>query len=293
MKSNLRNAPIKQNKLVIGGDLKSLLLSIIKDCPLVVNNPSPPIFIEKFSKEIDLSPFGLEPQSSKLELWKRLMYILSIESKILNPQQFSTIEIDSKENILTVLSERNKTLFQYEKLYVSDPSNIRGTRYYTKQKKKQKVYDFFDVPSSTRTDLEEITRKEDFVNKIILYPSHRENTHSYVKDLCVISHLTEEQINSHDYSDTAVRLTTKRILAENGIKGVKNGLNPNYPHISDQKYKYRPISIRYSDRIIVGGFESLNFVSEAVESIVFNEEELIENHKKVFSDCSYIRRLIC
>ena len=293
MKNNLRNAPIKQTNLVIGGDLKSLLLSIIKDCPLVVNNPIPPIFIEKFDKSIDLSPFGLEANSSKLELWKRLMYILSIESRVFNPQQFSSIEIEAKENKLAVISERNKTHFEYENVYVVDPSDIRGTRYYTKHRKKQKVYDFFDVPSSKRTDLEQIDREEDFINKIIFYPSLRENTHSYVKDLCVISYLTEEQILDHDYSDTVVRLLTKRILSEHGIRGVKNGLNPNYPHKSDQKYKYRPISIKYNNRIIDRSFKSVNFMSDNIQYVDFTEEQLIENHKKVFSDCSYIRRLIC
>lgn len=293
MKNNSRNAPISENNLVVGGDLKSLLLSIIKDCPLVVNNPNPPVFIEKFHPNIDLSPFGLKPNSPKLELWKRLMFILSIESRLLNPQQFSSIEINSKDNILTALSERNKTLFSYENLYVTDPFGIRGTKYYTKQKKKRKVYDFFDVPSSTRTELNEIRREENFINQIMFYPSLRKNTHSYVKDLCIVSYLTEEEINSHDYSDTSVRLITKRILGEHGIKGTKNGLNPNYPHKSDQKHKYRPISIKYKNRLVKAELDSVKFMSDDIKFIDTGEEEMLLDNQKLLSDCNYIRRLTC
>ena len=293
MKNNLRNASIRQTNVVIGGDLKSLLLSIIHHCPLVVNNLRPPSFIERFGGFPDLSPFGLDNNSSKLDLWKRLMYILSIEGKILNAQQFSTIEINAKENTLTVLSERNKTQFQYENLYVTDPSNIRGTRFYTKYKKKQKVYDFFNVKSATRSDLEEIQRDEDFINHILFYESLRDNTHSYVKDLCITSYLTEEQLDSHDYSDTSVRLIVKRILKENGVKGTKNGLNPNYPEKSDQKYKYRPISILYENRVVQKELDSVKFTSDNIDYIDMDEEQMLRDNEKLFFGCSYIRRLIC
>ena len=292
MKNNLRNAPINENNLVIGGDLKSLLLSIIKDCPLVVNNPSPPIFVEKFHSDINLSPFGLKPNSSKLELWKRLVFFLSIESRLLNPQQFSSIEINPN-NILTVLSERNKTQFQYKNLYVTDPFNIRGTRFYTKYKKKQKVYDFFNVKSATRSDLTEIQRDEDFINHILFYKSLRENTHSYVKDLCITSYLTEEQLDNHDYSDTSVRLIVKRILKENGIRGTKNGLNPNYPEKSNQKYKYRPISILYENRVVQKELDSVKFTSDNIDYVDMDEEQMLRDNEKLFFGCSYIRRLIC
>ncbi len=293
MKNNLRNASIRQTNVVIGGDLKSLLLSIIHHCPLVVNNLRPPSFIERFGGFPDLSPFGLDNNSSKLDLWKRLMYILSIEGKILNAQQFSTIEINAKEKILTVLSERNKTQFQYENLYVTDPSNIRGTRFYTKYKKKQKVYDFFNVKSATRSDLEEIQRDKDFINHILFYPSLRNKTHSYVKDLCITSYLTEDQLDCHDHSDTSVRLVVKRILKENGIRGTKNGLNPNYPDKSDQKYKYRPISILYENRVIQKRLNSVKFVSDNIEYVDMDEEQMILDNKKLFFDCNYIRRLVC
>jgi hypothetical protein len=293
MKSNLRNASIGQTNVVIGGDLRSLLLSIIHHCPLVINNLRPPSFIERFGGFVDLSPFGLQDNSSKLELWKRLIYILSIEGRILNAQQFSAIEINSKENVLTVLSERNKTQFQYENLYVTDPSNIRGTRLYTKYKKKQKVYDFFNVTSATRTGLDEIQRKEDFINHILFYPSIRNNTHSYVKDLCITSYLTEEQLDNHDYSDTSARLIVKRILKENGIRGTKNGLNPNYPDKSDQKFKYRPISILYENRVIQKTLDSVKFVSNDIEYVDMDEMQMILDNQKLFSDCNYIRRLVC
>ncbi len=293
MKSNLRNASIRQTNVVIGGDLRSLLLSIIHHCPLVINNLRPPSFIERFGGFVDLSPFGLQDNSSKLELWKRLVYILSIEGWILNAQQFSAIEINSKENVLTVLSERNKTQFQYENLYVTDPSGIRGTRLYTKYKKKQKVYDFFNVTSATRTGLDEIQREEDFINHILFYPSIRNNTHSYVKDLCITSYLTEEQLDNHDYSDTSVRLIVKRILKENGIRGTKNGLNPSYPDKSDQKFKYRPISILYENRVIQKTLDSVKFVSDDIEYVDMDETQMILDNQKLFFDCNYIRRLVC
>tara|TARA_B100000287_G_scaffold417566_1_gene453491 strand:+ start:673 stop:1554 length:882 start_codon:yes stop_codon:yes gene_type:complete len=293
MKNNLRNASIKQNNIVIGGDLKSLLLSIIHHCPLVVNNLRPPSFIERFGGFPDLSPFGLDNSSSKLQLWKRLMYALSVEGMVLNAQQFSTIEISSKESTLTVVSERNKTQFQYNNLYVTDPSNIRGTRLYTKYKTKQKVYDFFNLTSATRKDLKSIQRNDDFINHILFYPSLRDNTHSYVKDICVTSYLTEQQLENHDYSDTSVRLILKRILKENGIRGTKNGLNPNYPDKSDQKYKYRPISIVYENRVVQKELDSVKFTSDNIDYIDMDEEQMLHDYKKLFFGCSYIRRLIC
>ena len=192
-----------------------------------------------------------------------------------------------------MLSERNKTLFQYQNLYVTDPSNIRGTRLYTRYKKKQKVYDFFNVKSATRFDLEEIQRQEDFINHIFFYPSIRNNTHSYVKDLCITSYLTEDQLDNHDYSDTSVRLIVKRILKENGVRGAKNGLNPNYPEKSDQKYKYRPISILYENRVVQKELDSVKFTSDNIDYIDMDEEQMLCDYKKLFFDCSYIRRLIC
>ena len=77
------------------------------------------------------------------------------------------------------------------------------------------------------------------------------------------------------------------------VRSSKNGLNPNYPEKSDQKYKYRPISILYENRVVQKELDSVKFTSDNIDYINMDEEQMLHDYKKLFFDCSYIRRLIC
>ena len=64
------------------------------------------------------------------------------------------------------------------------------------------------------------------MKEIWFYPSDRIDGNTGVKDACVVSHLTEDQIRDFDYSETMARFKMVSEMESRGMKGLFNGYSP-------------------------------------------------------------------
>ena len=99
---------------------------------------------------------------------------------------------------------------------------------------KKIVLDWINVKSGLKHEHERIESTSDVAKCIHFYPSDRidGSAASNLKDLVVISHMSEEQILDSNYSQFYVRMKAAEIMKDAGIRGPKNGVGP-----SGQRYR--------------------------------------------------------
>ena len=97
-------------------------------------------------------------------------------------------------------------------------------------------YDWIAFNRGGKHDIDFITTEDDFVRSIWFYSSDRIDGNSPVKDACVVSHLTTEQLSDFDYSETMARFKMLHEMESRGMKGKFNGYGPNG---KPKHYKFR------------------------------------------------------
>ena len=131
--------------------------------------------------------------------------------------------------------------------------------------KKCRVYDWINVRRGLKHEWDWIDwlGSSDFVSHIFFYPTERIVGDQVYKDACAISYLTEEMIEHFDYSDINARFKVLYMMKQAGIKGPRNGYDPN----DKTKIKYRGVRIETSHREV----ELLNPpIYESTNNIEFN-----------------------
>jgi len=199
----------------------------------------------------------------KSELWKRLCYSLSLSG--LMPLSNSPCSMRIEEDLLKVyISNTRMIKLKFSQLHVFDGDNVEGLIDCSSEKLYQ-VVDWINVRSGMVHKYDRIKTDSSFVNCVHFYPSERVEGNHDKKDLVSISYLTEEQLNDINYSDTYVRFKTRDIMKGLGIRGKRNGKNPNYPHSSKAPYKYSALTLENDKREIrkstFGSYEKLENVS--------------------------------
>ncbi len=141
----------------------------------------------------------------------------------------------------------------YEELIVFDDTNISGLSSILKDNKDEKtqVLDWFEINQGSNTPLDYIKTDDNFVKDIFLYKSKRPKVKPGVKDLVAISYMTPNEAK-YDYqnSDTYARFKILKTMKEAGVKGPKNGKNPNYPDRSSEPFKWLSPKITFVTREI-------------------------------------------
>tara|TARA_R100000008_G_C3571241_1_gene162273 strand:+ start:589 stop:1452 length:864 start_codon:yes stop_codon:yes gene_type:complete len=269
------------------------MYAFLNNYPLILNKCEPPLPFELFPHNTDLSAFGVDKLeisltttdgvkkfgNSKPELWKRLCFSLSLAG--LMPMSSNACSMRIEDDLLKVyISAAKMVKFKFNKLHVFDGDNIEGLIDHSSEKTYQ-VIDWINVRSGMVHEFDRIETDSPFVNCIHFYPSDRIEGNHDKKDLVAISYLTSEQISDINYSDTYVRFKTNSVMKENGIRGKRNGKNPNYPHSSQVPYKYLALNLESGDREIRVNSSGLY---EEVENVVFinqTEEDLCQQEQKL------------
>jgi hypothetical protein len=113
------------------------------------------------------------------------------------------------------------------------------------------VLDWFEVNLGATHDIDHIETKDHFIKDIFFYQSNRASVQSSRKDLVAISYLTSKEAKyEYQYSDTYARFKVLELMKEAGIRGTKNGKNPNYPERSSEPYKWLSPKIELMEREI-------------------------------------------
>ena len=282
------------DKIVIGATLSSILYCFYTQTPL--------IFVEKcrlhpfefYNPEIDFGLLKIEPNTyhlkkpdgqsaifgpSKQQIHNKLLTLLSLSGFV----PFSNLakSVNIQKDVLSVTTTGNKRFnVGYNQLLIFDDKKISGLPPLVTHAKEQKtqVLDWFEINLGSSLDIDYLEIGDDFVKQIFFYSSQRPATQSDKKDLLAISHLThDEATQDYRYSDTYSRFKILKCMKDAGIRGLKNGKNPNYPDRSSEPYKWLSPKISLMNRDIMplsmGRYRStkkIKFIYDTPEKIISN-----------------------
>ena len=245
--------------IVVGSSLRALLFAFTHRLPIVYSEAQRPFRFDYFEPAVDLSCLKISQESKTLTthtgvktigtakeiLWERLMFLLSVEG--LDPVSNLCHSIRHKEGSLICSDEYSKIAeISFDKCHYFGDQNAHGL---VKEKTLDPLnyicYDWIAFNRGGKHSIDHLQFDEDIVNQVWFYPSDRIDGATKVKDACVVSKMTSEQIAHFDNSQTMVRFKLLHLMESIGMKGKFNGYgsngNPKY-------YKFRTSSIARSRR---------------------------------------------
>ena len=283
--------------IVIGGNLEALAYAFVNNFSVLYTELSEPF-------EFDYVPFGLElgalgslPSTnlstnfgslkvgpSKMQIWQKLLFSMSMAGKGIYGDTINTIDINDGDLIINCFGTKNRIL-SYDKLIVFDERGLRGLPEITGQtKKKNIVYDWVNINSGGKHDYDLFSYKDDFVNKVYFYSSRRSDN-SKSKDLVSVSYLTDEQLVDFSYSETYVKFKLLELFRELGLRGARNGRDSQRPG----HYKYYAVKLTPADRQVRSSVEN-NYKLD--DSVVFNNMTFEDILKQPYALDGYLKRVV-
>ena len=271
----MRTLSFDKDTIVVGGCIRALLYAFFHELPVVFTKPSPPFRFDTFPN-CDASILGLEEKErTQLEVWERIVFLLGMSGNLPISGLHNKLRI--LDNTLTVTSGNTATKFNFNKLVIFDDKQVKGLpRVKREEKEKNTVIDWVNVRSGCSHDIPYLVDNEGlFVNKIIFYPTERSDNKKN-KDLVAISHLTDEQLQDFDFSDTMARFKILKMMKAAGIRGARNGRDVKNP----EKYKYYAVKVEPAERVVVSNNkrfyepdDRLEFKYETLEEILYAGEK--------------------
>lgn len=309
---------MKLDEVVVGGGLSALVYAYCKDAVLIRTPELVPPPFDFFEPALDLSSllfphttYELKTNTgslivgiSKLNLWDRLSYIMSMAGRLPFSNKVKSIRIDSEQKTISVAAGNMSTTLEYDKLRVFDTSQLYGLESHILNDiekgqsanflppKKFKILDWFSVRSGCKHEFDYFCTDDDFVKEVYFYPTERMDGKHNLKDLVAISHLTREQLNDVEYSDTYARFKILALMKESGIRGSRNGRDQKYPG----KYKYYAIRIEAAIRDVLEPPKNIISASSAEKDIIFDNrpvEDIIVSMRPKKSYTHQLHERIC
>jgi len=270
-----------RDTVVIGGNLPALLYAYSNGIPIVFADAVLPFEFDKFSAEEDLKFLGMDSSdtATHLQIWDRLIFLLGLAG--LMPLSGLAENIRIKEKRLFITTKHSRSIkINFNKLVVFDDKKVSGLTATTKQEKgKNRVIDWVNVRSGCNHGVDYLADDDDFVNKVIFYPTKRSDNRKF-KDLFAESFLTNEQLLDFDYSDTMAKFKILKMMKKAGIRGSKNGRNPLYPERSSVPYKYYAVKIETAERVVYPSIKKTYAPDPRFEFRYDTIEESLANAKK-------------
>jgi hypothetical protein len=214
-----------------------------------------------------------------LRLWERIGFLLGVAG--LMPVSNYAENIRIQDNQLRIATERQRTTrINFNKLVVFDDEKVSGLTPTAKEEKgKNRIIDWFNVISGCNHDVDCLVDGNDFINKVIFYPTKRSENRK-LKDLYAESYLTDEQLSDFDYSETMARFKILKMMKAAGMRGERNGRNPKYPENSSVPYKYYAVKIEPSERVVYSATKRFYNPDPRFEFRYDTIEESLANAKK-------------
>ena len=230
----------------------------------MINKPSLPHQFEKIN------------DTSQLELWNKLYFLLSLSGLNLFGDKAHYLRINQNEISVTTLSSKVIKM-NFEKVIMFDDENVTGLpmsiEELYKTQSKFIVLDWMTARSCMVHDFEHFSTEEDFVKDIYFYPTERvAGNHANQKDLAVVSHLTADQLQDFDYSDTHVRFKVLKLLKEKGFRGRSNGF-------LNEKRIYYPLDLKVDKREVKKFRMNLYDDTNSMEFNYSNPQELLNQER--------------
>jgi len=205
-------------KIITGGSLESLFYAYITETPIVITQPYVPFELEEadFGDVFDMIGYHPNTPITKLQVWDRLAFVLSMAGLVMMPNNIRNVRHEGRQ-IIFALKDNSRFIIAYERK-ISFDEHIEDS---------VNVFDWFDIKSGSKLELEEINDQENnLVNKIIFYDSVRKGCAGKGrKDLVAISEIKTKDLLEYENSESYVRLKTIQMMKDQGLRGRPNGYN--------------------------------------------------------------------
>ena len=283
------------DEIVVGSSLRALLFAALNDFPVFFTTPEKPFEFDYFDPSIDLSSWGLhnQPQlwttpdgerttgQSKIALWEHLLFILGLKGLAPFSDFCSSLRID--DNTLTGFSDYAKLRsVDFGVCHYFDEHATYNLLPCENTPKTYNVYDRFAFIRGGKHHIDFIGSNDHFCNEIWFYPSPRQDGETLIKDACVLSILSDDQIDDFDFSETIVKLTTLRKMKDLGLRGPKNGKQ------ADGSQRYRSFKIEALNRDKFLSSAPVWLEADSIKVPQISEKELLlqlpdiaEKHKRI------------
>ena len=246
------------DNVVVGSSFDAVLFAFIHNYPIIYSDYDIPFRFDYLDHSIDLSCLKLANTPSviktlvddvvvglpKVHLWERMLFLLSLDSKA--PLSNLCNSLRRVDNKIICSNEYSKIAeFTFHTCHYFHDNNSTGfVTEKTLDTDKYVCYDWIAINRGGKQDIDLIETADDFTKEMWFYPSDRIDGRTLVKDVCVVSLLTEQQINEFNYSQTMARFKLVHEMESRGMKGPSNGYGPN------GKLKYYKIRATSTDRTI-------------------------------------------
>jgi hypothetical protein len=250
---------LEYENIVIGSDVRALMFAFCNQYPIFYTEPRCPHFFEFLDLSFDLEFLRIDnsPRIYKsfkndyefgehqLKLWEKLSFLLSFEG--LAPLSNLCHSMRYNGDSLVCAGEYSKLCeIKFDKCYYfGDNRTYKLVNEKEKPNARFKTYDRIAFTSGGKHDIDYGETGDDFVRQVWFYSSDRICGNTGVKDACVLSILTDEQLRDHPYTETMANFKLVDYMQTSGLYGNvyrynKNGkaLHRNFKthKISREKY---------------------------------------------------------
>ena len=269
------------DNVVVGSSFDAVLYAFVHNYPIVYSKYDLPFRFDYLDSSIDLSCLSIDNKPSvintvsdqvvvgvpKITLWERMLFLLSLDSKA--PLSNLCSNIRRKDNKIICSNEYSKiaqiTFNNCHYFHDAGSSNFVKEKILASDK--YICYDWIAINRGGKQSIDLIETKDDLAKEIWFYPSDRIDGNTAVKDVCVVSLLTKQQIDDFNYSETMARFKLLHEMETLGLKGPSNGYGPN------GKLKYYKIRATCTDRTIRKLNHSLEPNSSDIKVTHFNKQD--------------------
>jgi hypothetical protein len=239
---------LEYEDIVIGSDLKATLFAFNNNLPIFFSQPRRPFRFDFLEPNTDLGCVKLTsstPVVQKELLWERLLFLLNLDGKVPLANLCSSMRFDGEHLICSNEYSKIATLNFRNCFYFGD-DNVSGlVREKELANATYTCYDWIAFNSGGKHEIDYIWVGDDFVKEIWFYSSDRMCGNSPVKDACVVSTLTQDQLADFDYGETMARFKMISEMEKRGMRGRQNGYSTNG---NPKHYKFRTTPIRRTKR---------------------------------------------
>ena len=251
------------DRVVIGSTLESLVYAFLNECYFLPNTTYTPIFYKEVSPRI-------LPTNRRDVSWSRLQLAMSLMGKLLNYSTLNSVKIT--EDILKISTSEGLHKYKFEHCEIFDTTNVHlENEIKDYNPVKYIVYDDFEISNlgGKHPFLEPRKSEDSLAREIHFYSSDRVDGAEFVTDCVVESHLTHEEINDIEYSDSMTRFSVMRHLESIGILG---NFMMNYKNGTP---KYRKPKVIHKARVVIKSEQNTYHDSDRVKLLSLSMKEVL------------------
>ena len=272
------------DEIVIGSNLTAVLYAFNNKLPIFYTRPRRPFRFDYLDPDIEVSCVGLEDEHQQILthtgtikvgprkelLWEKLLLLISLAGRAPLSNLCQTMRHNGQSLICSnEYSKIGEIIFQ-KGYYFGDEGCSGIVAEKTVANPRFICYDWIAFNRGGKHKIDLIQTSDEFVNQIWFYPTDRVDGKSAVKDACIVSHLTAEEMEHFDHSQTMARFKMIAEMKERGMKGLFNG----YSATGTPKYYNFRTSIIGSERHQKPTLSQPSI--ETIEAPELSEKDLLE-----------------